>query len=105
MRKSDGQDRRRLEGLGGLNAYQIAGLAIAVSSVVAAAVLLAVRRLIGRDQGAEPELSIGQPPIGPETSAEMPHHFSEELIVPGFTETGSEISEQDATDGHAPEGV
>lgn len=34
-----------------------------------------------------------------------PPHFTENIIVPGFTETGEQIMEQDAEQGWSPEGV
>jgi hypothetical protein len=37
--------------------------------------------------------------------AEIPQHFSEDLVVPGFTETGAEIVKQDREEGRSPEGV
>lgn len=93
-----------------LNGYQIAGVAAVTSTVAAVIVLLAVRRIVKswaarvlerqgdpvRDPGHVTEATMEQP---------VPDHFSETIIIPGLTETGSEIAQQDATDGHAPEGV
>ncbi|MDQ2743636.1 MAG: hypothetical protein M3Z66_15275 [Chloroflexota bacterium] len=49
------------------------------------------------------------PPIQPAVSAEMPahlpHHFTEDVILPGFTETGQDVERQDDTEGRSPEGV
>jgi hypothetical protein len=46
-----------------------------------------------------------QPAVEVEMPATVPHHFTEELIIPGFTETGADVEEQDAHNGRSPEGV
>jgi hypothetical protein len=89
--------------LGRLNSYQVAGLAVLTSAIAAGAVLIIMRRFVF------------QTPDGSETSrqeaertmsgAEIPTHFSEDLIIPGKTATGPEIEDQDATEGRSPEGV
>jgi hypothetical protein len=87
---------------GTLNVYEIAGLAIAASAIAAATVLVAVRRMY---RGQELRGSAGmsnQPAIDPE---QVPQHFSEDLIIPGFTQTGAEIADEDARDGRSHEGV
>lgn len=38
-------------------------------------------------------------------TTDAPPHFTEDIIVPGFTETGEQIMEQDAEHGRSPEGV
>ncbi len=102
-------DQPKTARLARLNAYQVAGLAIVSSAVAAGAVLLLMRRFVFRPQSRQETLPTGEPEVQPavETSAptETPHHFSENLIVPGKTATGTEISEQDARDGRSPEGV
>lgn len=46
-----------------------------------------------------------QPAVDTSMPAEVPHHFTEDLIVPGFTETGADVERQDDEDGRSPEGV
>ena len=83
--------------LGRMNAYQIAGLAILCSSVAAITVLVAVRRTVARRTAQNPPTAV------PFTTT--PAHFTENMIVPGITQTGTEIAEEDAQLGHSEEGV
>lgn len=46
-----------------------------------------------------------QPAIDPQMPSQVPHHFTENLLVPGFTETGQQVEEEDDTQGRSPEGV
>ena len=43
-----------------------------------------------------------QPAVNTAAPAQMPHHFSEDLLVPGLTHSGTEIAQQE---GRNPEGV
>lgn len=91
--------------LGELNAYQIAGLAIVVSTATALSVLYAMRHLTSeRTPHGDGETST-LPKARGEGISRVPHHFSENLTVPGFTETGREVSERDARQGRSPEGA
>ncbi|HLJ67420.1 MAG TPA: hypothetical protein VKX16_08675 [Chloroflexota bacterium] len=89
--------------LGTLNAYQVAGLAVLTSTVAAIAVLIALRRFIA-PAPAEPG-SRGKVSLSGRGRSGVPHHFSEELIVPGFTETGAQVLAEDESSGRSPEGV
>jgi hypothetical protein len=99
-------------GLDRLNAWQLAGLAAALSTAVAVIVFIYVRRTaevvpIGRpdhgrrDAFSNRSASESRPP----KPAGVPRHFSEDLIVPGVTQTGDQIARDDATQGWSPEGV
>lgn len=46
-----------------------------------------------------------QPAVGTEMPADVPRHFTEDIVVPGFTETGQDVERQDDTEGRSPEGV
>ena len=92
--------------LANLKPYQIVGLAILLSTAAA----LTVAFLLGRRSPQElPDSTIEQmapqPAVGTAAPPDVPHHFSEDLVVPGFTETGAEISHDDETEGGSPEGV
>jgi hypothetical protein len=93
-------NREQVKGLARLNGYQVAGLAFAASAVAAIATLVILRRtILRRPEPAAP--SLWEHPVdGP-----PPKHFSENLIIPGFTETGEQISRHDAEEGHSSEGV
>lgn len=99
----------------------LAGLAFIISAMVSIGVLYAVRKskqmtANGAAHASFAAASNGNlagtpvtPPIQPAVTAQMaahvPDHFSEELIVPGFTETGQDIERQDEEHGRSPEGV
>jgi hypothetical protein len=96
--------------------YQVAalaGLALLASALVAVGILYAVRsRVRGapseQDPSGNPAASTSvpiQPAVDTIAPAHVPHHFSESLIVPGFTETGTDVERQDRTDGRSPGGV
>ena len=89
--------------LGTLNAYQIAGLAVLTSTAAAITVLLAMRRFAGRTPVGAASARDSAP--GEAMAAQIPHHFSENLLVPGFTETGAQVLEDDDRLGRSPEGV
>jgi hypothetical protein len=98
------------------NSLQIAVLGILVSAVVSLGVIFTLRFLTGgrrrpsdgeewsngSTQGTPPPI---QPAIGIEMPATIPQHFTEDVVIPGFTETGQDIELQDDIDGRSPEGV
>jgi hypothetical protein len=88
--------REQLKGLAALNGYQVAGLAFLASAAAAIATLVVLRRTILRRPATAP---------GAAAPSGVPNHFSEDLTIPGFTATGEQIAEQDANEGHSPEGV
>jgi hypothetical protein len=97
------------EQLAELNAFQIAGLSLLASTLVAAGVFFLFR---GRGRGAQPADENGrvgeipiQPAVNTAAPVHAPHHFSEDLLIPGLTETGAEIASQDREEGRSPEGV
>ncbi len=96
-----------IDKLSELNKYQIAGLAVLGSTLAALSVVFTLRRfgLIGRHVAPEAVDGPGQTPAGAIMSSEIPHHFSEDLLVPGLTYTGAEVQQQDDHDGRSPEGV
>ena len=111
-------DQPTVDRLGRLNRYQIAALAFITSAVAAVAVLLAIRRFLftqtpessvapAADRRAEDTFSdsMEQPDTPEAMGTAIPHHFSEDLIVPGLTKTGPEILQDDDQDGRSPEGV
>ena len=55
--------------------------------------------------GSREEQDPIQPAVDTVAPAEVPHHFTETLLVPGYTFTGEQILEQDDADGRSPEGV
>lgn len=90
----------------------LAGLALMASALVAIGVLYAVRRRAGSptsttaEGGEQPSSRVPiQPAVETVAPAEVPHHFSESLVVPGFTETGMDIERRDDSDGRSPGGV
>jgi len=95
-----------------LNAYQLAALGLLSGTIVSIATYLVMRLLlspIGEHQPAESGESGSEPPIqpgiDPEMPAHVPHHFTEDLVIPGFTETGQDVERDDDTKGRSPEGV
>jgi len=87
----------------------LAALAIFTSAAVAIAVLYAVRSRQRSASGSAAQLEVETIPVQPgvNTSApvDAPTHFSEDVIVPGFTETGTQVLEDDNALGRSPEGV
>ncbi len=96
-----------IDKLSELNKYQIAGLAVLGSTLAALSVVFTLRRLGLVRRPAAPDAVDGpaQTPEGAVMSTEIPHHFSEDLLVPGLTYTGAEVQQQDDHDGRSPEGV
>jgi hypothetical protein len=92
-----------------LSGLQIAVLAFLASAGVAVAVYFGLRRgrIPGRFSSGRTTRHTDVPGESgrPSHAADTPHHFSEDLIVPGFTHTGDEIAEQDAEQGRSSEGV
>ncbi len=110
------------------NSLQIAALGVMVSAIVSLIVIFAIRFLTGGRAGSAngqqfsdtlpsataaeapvaPPLASGptmQPAVGIVMPAQVPHHFTEDIVIPGFTETGQDIELQDDADGRSPEGV
>lgn len=108
----DAQNRIRLARL---NSLQIAGLAVLTSTLAALSVLFAVRLAMGRHRPVTADVATAmpestapdtvQPAVDSEMEARLPHHFTEDLIIPGFTETGQDVLRDDETAGRSPEGV
>lgn len=98
------------------NSLQIAALGVLVSAIVSLGVIFTLRFLApGRRRSSDTdEWSNGsgrgtpaptQPAVDIEMPATIPHHFTEDVVIPGFTETGQDIELQDDVDGRSPEGV
>ena len=99
----------RDQSVSGLSGLQLAGLALLTSTVVAVAIYFGLRRkpvLISPslDQSTQ-HTEESALPERPSRATGTPNHFSEDLIVPGLTQTGDEIAEQDAKQGRSTEGV
>lgn len=92
------------ESLANLKPYQIVGLAVILSAAAALAVAFLLRR--GRSRDESPAARVPpQPAVSTNSEPGVPQHFTEDLVVPGFTETGAEVSQEDETDGRSPEGA
>lgn len=100
-------EQQQTRKLGQLNAYQIAALAMLVSTAAALVVVTFVRRFASRlgTGGENSGRAMMQPGVGLAPDTGTPRHFSENLIVPGVTESAAEISAQDARQGRSPEGA
>lgn len=92
-----------------LGPVPLAALTMAVSIAGALLVLLMTRLWNGR---AAPEIDTAgterippQPEVDLAMPATMPGHFTEELVIPGFTETGADVERDDDTLGRSPEGA
>jgi hypothetical protein len=88
----------------------VAGIAaIIASSLTALTVIFLLRWRRQTRAEKRDELQVEQVPTQPafNTSApvRMPNHFTENLVVPGVTHTGSEIAQHDDLEGRSPEGV
>jgi hypothetical protein len=46
-----------------------------------------------------------QPAVDTSMPTKVPDHFTEDVILPGFTETGQDVERDDETEGRSPEGV
>jgi hypothetical protein len=106
-----------------LSPYQSLVLAVIMSMLTALAVLFALRlrdhTAVSEPAAPPPAPDTNEPPAAPAmapadaaqpavstaSQTEVPNHFSEDLIVPGFTHTGPEIVEQDIREGARPDGV
>jgi hypothetical protein len=107
-------NNRKITDLGPL---QLTGIALVVSVISAVAVLLATRRRLdaSRTLTSTPGRALmdtsGADRIPPQHEvdtampSQVPNHFSENLIVPGITETGADVERDDDTLGRSPEGV
>lgn len=86
----------------------LAGIVVGGSAAIAVGVLLIVRMGQARalaDYAEKAEEVPIQPSVATSTSSEVPHHFTEDIVVPDKTFTGLEIVEQDDQIGRSPEGV
>ncbi|GAC1324373.1 MAG: hypothetical protein NVS2B16_04760 [Chloroflexota bacterium] len=86
----------------------IAVIAVAGSTIACVSVYLAVRaRRTRKTPYSEQDAggTTAQPAVGTITPAGVPHHFSEDLVIPGLTLTGQETIQQDNVLGRSPEGV
>jgi len=94
--------------LSALKAYQIAAIAALTSTLAAVSVLFVVRESVKRwaarilRDGAASRPPGYVTPASPATTAD---HFTETLLIPGITESGSQIARRDAEEGRSPEGV
>ncbi len=100
-------ESEKVDRLSALSALQIAGLAIAGSTLIAVATLIGLRRLGLVRSLPQENAGTGepQPAVPVATSASIPKHFSENVVVPGITYTGADVRRQDEQDGRSPEGV
>src|SRR5579864_24270 len=97
--------QRIVAGRSRVSALRIAGLAFLTSTVAAVTVLYGLRRLLGTRAETEtgPYISTAaQPAVDTEMTATLPRHFTEDLVIPGFTETGPEVDEQESAWGRSP---
>jgi len=88
----------------------VAGIAaIIASSVTALTVIFFLRWQRQTHAEKRDELQVEQVPTQPAVNtiapAQMPDHFTENLLVPGITHPGSEIAQHDDSEGRSPEGV
>jgi hypothetical protein len=113
--------------LAGLGPIQLAGIAL-LASIVSALLVLLTGRLWNGAQNApagtaqssagtgssQPASDIDtagverippQPEVDMAMPADVPTHFTEEIVIPGFTETGADVERDDDTLGRSPEGV
>lgn len=100
-------DGEKVDRLAGLKAWQIAGIAMAGSTVAAIATLYGLQRLglvrgWSRTIARRSERVEAQPAEGDATA---PRHFSEDAVIPGLTHTGAEILAEDERHGRSAEGV
>jgi hypothetical protein len=99
-------NNRRLAELGPI---RLAGIAM-VASIGSALLVLLFTRLWSGAAGPEMDTSGAdripqQPEVDLAMPATVPGHFTEELVIPGFTETGADVERDDDTLGRSPEGV
>ncbi len=80
----------------------MAVVAILLSLLCVTAVYIATR-ILGDSPTPNPEPD--QPATDTPITETPPPHFTEEMIIPGITETGMQILEDDDTEGRSPGGV
>jgi hypothetical protein len=93
--------------------YRVAAVAavaaIIASSLTALTVIFLLRWRRQTQAEKRDELQVEQVPIQPAVNtsapAQVPNHFTENVLVPGITHTGPEIAQQDDSEGRSPEGV
>lgn len=84
------------------------GVALSLAATIATLLFLL---LVGRSRpGTDSDAASGStPPIEPAIDtfmpATLPQHFTEDLILPGLTETGQDVERQDDMFGRSPEGA
>lgn len=105
--------RDDLDRLSKLNPLQLLAIGIGASVLAALAVLFAMgMRRRSMAQSSDPqnpllyreEVPI-QPAVDTVMQADVPQHFTEDVVIPGFTETGMDVEHQDETGGGSPQGV
>jgi hypothetical protein len=82
-----------------LSPVQLAVAAITFSLLCSLGAYMVTRRL--RLHASIPD----QPAIDRPVSETAPPHFTEDMVIPGFTETGEQIEQDDDTTGRSPGGV
>lgn len=87
----------------------MAALALITSTLTALGMLMFLRTKrharIEREEDWKADEPFAQPAVDTTVSAKTPRHFSEELVVPGVTQTGLDIEHEDMLQGRSPEGV
>jgi len=101
--------------LGEMNSLQIAGLTVLTSAAAALGVLFALRKtgFLQRpaDSEREDERQPGkgdpaaQPAVDTSAPVSAPRHFSEDVVLPGKTETGEDVVREDDEEGRSSAGV
>ena len=87
------------DSLRGLGPIQVAGVGILVSATSSLAVYLITRKFGAGNPVPE------QPATDRPITETAPLHFTEEIVVPGITETGEQIEQHDDTLGRSRGGV
>jgi hypothetical protein len=102
------QMKRKKDPVAALTPGQIILRAAIVSFLISLGTLAVLRLLRSRTPSGS--INIAEPvkepnTITPTPTTAAPAHFTEDIIVPGVTETGEQIMRQDAEHGGSPEGV
>lgn len=97
-------DRAKLDVRAPQGAVSVAALALFGSAIAAIATRYILRRTL-LSSGPRLRPTPVQPAIGKEMPDAVPSHFTEDLIVPGFTATGADVERQDDVFERSPSGV